>query len=127
MQDSKRARELRRQLTAAERLLWAQLRNRRPGGYKFRRQYPIGPYVADFICFEARLVVEVDGETHDLTEERDARRDAWFAAQGFRVLRIRNEEVRANLSGVVATICSACETEPDASPCPSPARGEGTL
>ena len=111
MHDSKRARELRRQATAAERLLWAQLRIRRPGGYKFRRQYPIGPFVADFNCFEARAVVEVYGESHDLTEARDARRDAWFAAQGFRVLRVRNEEVRTNLAGVVATIFEFCETE----------------
>jgi very-short-patch-repair endonuclease len=111
MQDSKRARDLRRQGTAAERLLWAQLRNRRSGGLKFRRQYPVGPYIADFICLDSRVVIEVDGEPHDLTYARDARRDAWFAAEGFRMLRIPNDEVKTNLAGVVETIIQFCTAE----------------
>jgi len=111
MYSSRRARELRRQLTPAERLLWAQLRDRRPGGYKFRGQYPIGPFIADFICFEARLVIEVDGESHDLNYAYDTRRDAWFRSREFRVWRVTNEEVKTNLDGVLATICHLCETE----------------
>ncbi len=110
MHSTKRARELRRQSTTVERLLWAQLRHRRPGGHKFRRQYPVGPYVADFICFEARLIVEADGASHDLTEEYDMCRDRWFRAKGFRVYRVRNEDVQSDLEGVVATICQLCET-----------------
>jgi very-short-patch-repair endonuclease len=104
MHSSDRARELRRQSTSAEQLLWAQLRRRRPRGYKFRRQYPIGPFIVDFICFEARLIVEVDGDTHELTTEYDMRRDAWLRAQGFRVFRVRNEDIKTNLYGVVETI-----------------------
>jgi very-short-patch-repair endonuclease len=111
MHSSKRARELGMQSTPAERLLWAQLRDRRPGGYKFRRQYPIGPFIADFICFEAHLVIEVDGESHDLNWAYDSRRDAWFRSRGFRVWRVTNEEVRKNLGGVLATICQRCEAE----------------
>ncbi len=111
MHSSKRASELRRQSTPAERLLWAQLRGRRPGGYKFRRQYPIGPFIADFICFEVHLVIEVDGESHDLNYAYDMRRDAWFRARGFRVWRVPNEEIRTNLDGVLTAICELCEAE----------------
>jgi very-short-patch-repair endonuclease len=111
MHSSDRPRELRWRSTAAERLLWAQLRNRHPGGHKFRRQYPIGPFIADFICFETHLVVEVDGESHDLNYAYDARRDAWFKARGFRVWRVPNEEVRTNLDGVLATIRELCKAE----------------
>jgi very-short-patch-repair endonuclease len=109
MHASKFERELRQQSTATERLLWAQLRDRRPGGYKFRRQYPIGPFIADFIRFEAHLVVEVDGESHDLNYAYDSRRDAWLKARGLRVCRVTNEEVRTNLDGVLATICELCK------------------
>jgi len=111
MQSSNRARELRQQSTRMERLLWAQLRDRRSGGYKFRRQYPIGPFVADFICFEAHMVIEVDGESHDLNYAYDVRRDAWFKSKGFRVWRVTNEEVRMNLDGVLSTVCELCKAE----------------
>jgi very-short-patch-repair endonuclease len=77
-----RARELRRDSTKAETLLWAQLRDRRLNGYKFRRQHPIGPFFADFACIEHRLVVEVDGESHDWTYERDAWRERSLARYG---------------------------------------------
>jgi very-short-patch-repair endonuclease len=102
-----RARELRRDSTKAETLLWAQLRDRRLNGYMFRRQHPIGPFFADFAGIEHRLVVEVDGEPHDWTYERDAGRERSLARDGYRVLRIPNEELRANLDGVVQTILNA--------------------
>jgi very-short-patch-repair endonuclease len=102
-----RARELRRDSTKAETLLWAQLRDRRLNGYKFRRQHPIGSFFADFACIEHRLVVEVDGESHDWTYERDAGRERSLARDGHRVLRIPNEELRTNLDGVVQTILNA--------------------
>src|SRR5262245_3061368 len=111
-----RARALRRQPTAAELLLWAQLRDRRLGGFKFRRQRPIGFYFADFVCMERRLVVEVDGEPHDLTVEHDSIRDAKLMAAGYRVLRFRNDEVRNNLEGVRQTIINALGMEPLPSP-----------
>ena len=84
------SRELRANATNAEgRLLWSFLRNRQLGGLKFRRQHPFGPYVADFFCREARIVIELDGDHHggDLERRNDARRTAYFRARGIRVLR----------------------------------------
>ena len=79
-------------MTEAEHVLWRILRDRRFAGTKFRRQVPIGPYVADFACFNARLIIEADGGQHNESHS-DAVRDAWFAAQGFRVLRFWNIDV----------------------------------
>jgi very-short-patch-repair endonuclease len=84
------ARALRRRAPATERRLWTLLRDRRLAELKFRRQVPVGPYVLDFVCFQHRLVVEADGPFHD--PERDARRDAWLAANGFQALRLPNRE-----------------------------------
>jgi very-short-patch-repair endonuclease len=88
-----RARELWKNATVGERLLWAQLRSRTTG-YKFRRQHPIGPYVADFYCLQCRLVVEVDGDSHAGREERDANRTAWLEKMGNRVIRFNDWYVR---------------------------------
>ncbi|TVR83814.1 MAG: endonuclease domain-containing protein [Rhodospirillales bacterium] len=96
------ARRLRRDGTAAERRLWRYLRNRGLDGHKFRRQHPIGGFVADFACVEAKLVVEVDGGQHGGTE--DARRTAALRRHGFTVLRFWNNDVLANTEGVVETI-----------------------
>jgi very-short-patch-repair endonuclease len=88
------ARTQRRAPTRAEDILWRALRARRFDGHKFRRQMPLGPYVADFVCLEARLIVELDGAPHDddpAQQAHDARRTAWLASQGFRVLRFSNE------------------------------------
>ena len=104
MERTKRARTLRQQHTTAERLLWSQLRDRRLDGFKFRRQRPIGPYVVDFVSLEGKLIVEVDGEPHELTVAHDTVRDAKLRAAGYRVLRIRNDEVRSNLEGVCQSI-----------------------
>ncbi len=89
------ARELRREPTTAEEMLWRDLRSRRCAGLKFRRQVPIGNYAADFLCFEARLIVELDGRPHDRADraEHDRRRDAWLEGEGFRVLRFPNDLV----------------------------------
>jgi len=76
------AKDMRKAPTEAETALWRLLRNRRFSGFKFRRQVPLGNYIADFVCFEARLVVEADGSQHAECT-RDARRDEWFVAQGF--------------------------------------------
>ncbi len=110
MQSSEHARGLRRQSTKGEQLLWMALRNRAAGDYKFRRQCPIGPFIADFVCFDCRLIVEVDGVTHDFNAEYDERRDRWFRARGFRVARFPDEEVMKNLDGVVATIRELCRS-----------------
>ena len=81
------ARGLRRRSTDAERLLWQHLRARRLGGLKFRRQESIDTYIVDFVCFEKRVVIELDGSHHTLRAEEDRARDEWFETQGFRVLR----------------------------------------
>ena len=88
------ARRLRRDMTIAETILWRGLRNR-GNGAKFRRQVPIGPYVADFVCVAAGLIVELDGPPHDEPEQQlhDRRRDAWLHSQGWRVLRFSNDLV----------------------------------
>lgn len=98
-----RARGLRARMTNAERKLWYALRDRRFAGFKFRRQVPVGPFIADFVCFSERLVIEVDGGQH-AGSLRDKRRDRWFKANNFRVLRFWNNEVLTNLAGVMTLI-----------------------
>jgi len=102
-----RARALRRTSTRAETLMWAQLRDRRLGGYKFRRQRAVGAYFADFACVEKRLIVELDGESHELTVQHDIARDRRLTRGGYRVLRYRNEDVQRDLQGVLDTILKA--------------------
>jgi very-short-patch-repair endonuclease len=86
-----RARELRRASTRAEQLLWAQLRDRRVGGCKFRRQRPIGRFFADFACVSARLIIEIDGPSHELSGGGDALRTRRLEGQGYQVIRFTNE------------------------------------
>jgi very-short-patch-repair endonuclease len=88
-----RARQLRRTQTRAEAALWKMLRARRLAGLKFRRQQPLGPFIADFFCAEAALVVEADGAVHLGRHERDAARDAWLEAAGVAVVRFSNDEI----------------------------------
>jgi very-short-patch-repair endonuclease len=99
------ARKLRRDMTDAERKLWSLLRNNRLG-VKFRRQVPYGPYILDFYCVKARLVVELDGSQHYTPEgkRRDAKRDAHLRSDGLEVLRFLNEEVFVNEEGVEQVI-----------------------
>jgi very-short-patch-repair endonuclease len=96
-----RARRLRRDATDAERRLWSKLRNFGLG-VRFVRQHPIGPYIADFACRSAKLIVEVDGGQH--AGERDRRRDAYLTGRGYLILRFWNPEVLANTVGVLETI-----------------------
>ena len=101
-----RARQLRHQQTDAETRLWYKLRDRRLAGFKFRRQHPIGPFVVDFVCLEAKLVVEVDGPTHQ-NPARDERRDQDLAERGFRTVRVWNNDLYENLDGVTETILNS--------------------
>ena len=101
-----RAKAMRRAMTRAETILWTRLRRRQVLGLLFRRQMPIGPYIADFACAAARLVVEVDGETHWTDEQRahDERRRQFIEGEGWTILRVWNAEVFGNEIGVVETI-----------------------
>ena len=102
-----RVRGARQESTPAERKLWAYLRARQLGGYKFRRQVWLGPFIADFFCSEAKLVIEVDGDTHAFQEGYDRRRTAWLAGEGFRVVRVTNADVMQNIQGVVEHLMEA--------------------
>ncbi len=107
------ARALRREMTEAERTLWFLVRSRRFAGFKFRRQVPMGPYVADFLCFERKLIVECDGSQH-AESPQDAARDAWFAARGFRTLRFWNHDVLRHREVVADTLFAALSSDPTA-------------
>jgi 5-methyltetrahydrofolate--homocysteine methyltransferase/ATP-dependent helicase HrpA len=100
----RRARDLRQTETPPEKLLWLALRNGQIGGMKFRRQHPIGPYVVDFYCHSAMLVVELDGISHEDKAESDATRTKALEAGGLRVLRVTNEDVMRDLDAVTREI-----------------------
>ena len=117
------ARKLRKSMTDAERKLWQGLRLRQMHDHKFRRQFPLGPYIVDFVCLEARLIVEVDGGQHADEKYGDAQRDAWLTSQNFRVLRYWNNQVLKELDAVLEDIARALNPPPPSRP--SPAREEG--
>jgi very-short-patch-repair endonuclease len=98
----------RQSMTKAELLLWMQLRRRALNGARFRRQHPVGPYIADFACPGARLIVEVDGATHWTPEQlaHDARRTRYLKQQGWTVIRVNNTDVYENMDGVWRTIAA---------------------
>jgi very-short-patch-repair endonuclease len=128
LQMLERARSLRRDMTPQERLLWSQLRDRRLGGFKFRKQMWLAGYIADFACTEARLVVEADGSQHAEDAAYDAVRLAAFASIGWRTLRFWNNEITENLDGVLTVITAALPSPSRAAPppaFPSPLQGEG--
>ena len=102
-----RARELRKNPTEAEKTLWSHLRYRQLGGYRFRRQRPIGMYIVDFVCLESRLVIELDGGQHFESVEYDAARTSDLNGRGFSVIRFRNNQVLAEIHGVKEAILLA--------------------
>jgi very-short-patch-repair endonuclease len=119
-----KARELRRSETDAERKLWHFLRDRQLGGHKFRRQHPVGPYIADFACVERGLIVELDGGQHVEEQRYDARRTEFLVTRGFRVIRFLDDEALTQIDAVRESILRELESSP--SPHPSPRkRGEG--
>jgi very-short-patch-repair endonuclease len=111
-QQRSRAKTLRQTMTRAETLLWRYLKAHYVDRLGFRRQVPMGLYVADFVCHARRIVVELDGETHDFEERlrRDHIRDAWLASRGYVVLRFTNEQVLSSLEGVVTVIRETADT-----------------
>ncbi|HLH79417.1 MAG TPA: DUF559 domain-containing protein [Chthonomonas sp.] len=119
------AREMRHAPTDAEQRLWYFLRDRRLGGYKFRRQHPVGNYIADFACIEGRLIVEVDGGQHAglFQQEKDIAKTRFFEERGFRVLRFWNNDVLNNTSAVLEEILRVLEEAPHPNPLPTGERG----
>ncbi|MXY22337.1 MAG: endonuclease domain-containing protein [Dehalococcoidia bacterium] len=107
MNNTARARQLRKNLTDAERALWEILRKRQVSGYRFRRQAPIGPYIVDFVCFENRLVIEVDGGHHADQVDYDTARTAWLETEGFRMIRFWNNQVLEETDAVREAIFMA--------------------
>src|SRR5438874_4855835 len=107
----RRARSLRRADIPAEARLWSNLRGRRLQSFKFVRQIPIGPYIVDFLCREARLIVEVDGATHSEDREivYDRRREAYLRAEGYRIVRVQNDDIYRHINDVLDMILMGLE------------------
>jgi len=117
------ARMLRKRSTNAEKILWQHLRGRQLERYKFRRQQPLGPYIVDFVNFEKRIVIELDGGQHAIKKDSDKNRDAWLKAEGFKVLRFWNNDIFENLEGILEVIRKRL-----LSPSPDPShKGRGDL
>ncbi len=104
------AKELRRQETPAEQILWQALRGRQLAGFKFRRQHPLGRYIVDFCCPERQLIVELDGGIHDTRIIEDTQRTQGLETWGYRLLRFRNEQIQEHLTEVLGEIRRAVET-----------------
>jgi very-short-patch-repair endonuclease len=119
------ARELRNSSTDTERLLWRYLRNSQFEGVKFRRQQPIEAYIVDFVSFDKRVVIELDGGGHAENKEYDEKRDASLRANGFIVLRFWNNDVIENISGVLEVIRQQCLQVTSPTPQPPPVKGGG--
>jgi very-short-patch-repair endonuclease len=126
-----RAKQLRQKMTRAENLLWRYLKAHHVDGYAFRRQTPMRQYIVDFVCHSAKLIVEVDGVSHDSAQrqEEDRRRNDWFASQGYAVLRFSDEQVLKNLEGVIEVVRERVSIRLKGAPPspPSPTRGEGAI
>ncbi|MCW2362649.1 MULTISPECIES: endonuclease domain-containing protein [Sphingobium] len=112
------AKAMRHEATPCEIILWRHLSRSQLGGHKFRRQHVLGPFIVDFFCPAKKLIVEVDGDTHD--PEEDTRRDAALTAEGHRVLRFTNEDVRINLTEVLEAILTRLNSAPARWAAPSP-------
>ena len=108
----KRARELRNNLTDAERTLWRHLRLRQIDGHKFRRQRPVGTYIVDFVCLEKRVIIEVDGGQHSEQKAYDDKRSAWLRSEDFTVLRFWDHEVLTQIDNVKQAIWKALARPP---------------
>jgi very-short-patch-repair endonuclease len=117
------AKELRRNSTKAEQLLWKHLKAKQFDDLKFRRQEQIGRFIVDFVCYEKGIVIEADGGQHSLEQKKDEERTQWLNSQGFMVLRFWNHEILANIEGVLEVIRMRCFESP--SPQPSPTEGRG--
>ncbi len=100
---------MRHEPTKAEKHLWSRLRRKQLGGYKFRRQHPIGPYIVDFCCVEKKLVVEADGDIYAFQEKADRERTQWLEEESYRVLRFANVTILQQTEAVLETILAVCD------------------
>lgn len=119
------AKEFRRNMTSAERILWQNLRTNKLGGWHFRRQQILFGYIVDFYCHAASLIIEVDGEIHESQRAADQERDAILTDRGFKTLRFRNEEIENDLNAVLSKILAACNQTLTNHPDYPPHSGEG--
>ena len=103
-----RAKEIRVEQTLAETKIWKIIRNRQLGGYKFRRQHPIGRFIVDFFCEQAHLIIELDGDSHADQVEYDRDRTKWLQDRGYHVIRFTNRQVHQNLEGVAENVLEEC-------------------
>jgi len=115
------ARALRKRSTDAENTIWKYLRAKRLQGLKFRRQELIGKYIVDFVCYEKKIIIEIDGGQHSIDKEDDEERDSWFRKEGFRVLRFWNNDVLSQTEVVLEAIVKECVRSP--SPSSPPIKG----
>ncbi|QJU59742.1 endonuclease domain-containing protein [Sphingomonas sp. AP4-R1] len=125
--DTQTAKALRHAATPAERRLWHCLARRQLCGHKFSRQMPIGSYVVDFLCRDRKLIVELDGYSHDLRIEADQQRTDWLESEGYRVIRFSNAEVMETLEGILLSISAALAERVPAHPQPLPQAGGEVL
>jgi very-short-patch-repair endonuclease len=107
------ARANRRPMTEAETALWQKIRSAQVDNWKFRRQHPVGRFIADFYCAEARLIVELDGRSHDATVNYDAERTEWLSREGYTVIRFANDDVLKDSDSVIAVIVRHCRDKAD--------------
>jgi type I restriction enzyme M protein len=119
--DKSKAQQLRQNQTEAEKQLWRQLRNRNLADYKFRRQYPIKPYIVDFLCFFHRLIIEIDGGHHNEDNQiiYDEKRSNFLEAKGFVILRFWNNQVLGEMDAVLNEILLTLKSSPSPQPSPS--------
>ena len=101
---TEKARLLRRKMTDEEKILWRSLRAKRFAEFKFRRQEPIGPFIVDFVCFERKLIIEIDGDYHAKTQDYDKYRSLWLESQGFTVIRFRNDMIYTKQDQILESI-----------------------
>jgi very-short-patch-repair endonuclease len=116
--NSKKAKSLRKNMTEEERILWSKIRNKQIGNIKFRRQEPIGNYIVDFVSFEKKLIIEIDGGQHNTSKniEYDTKRTKYLKEMGFDIIRFWNKDIRNNIEGVITKIVEHISPSPRPSP-----------